>query len=307
MSHIPVMLEEVMAALLTERDGVYIDATFGRGGYAEAILSYLSPKGRLIGIDKDWEAVAAAKERFKNEPRFCIIQGSFAAIADMAAQQGVLGMVCGVVMDLGVSSPQLDNAERGFSFMQDGPLDMRMDNRSGKSAADVVALYSEDDLCRIFREYGEERYAKRIARAIVEARAKSPIVRTGELAELVKAVHPRWEKHKHPATRVFQALRIEVNQELTDVEKVLPAAMEVLQCSGRLAVVSFHSLEDRIVKHFFQREIQGPYIPKHIPLTEKDLQRTMRWVVKAKKPGTQELEQNPRARSAVLRVGERIL
>lgn len=307
MSHIPVMLNDVMTAFLTERDGVYIDATFGRGGYAEAILQYLSPKGRLIGIDKDWEAVAVARERFKDEPRFCIVQGSFAGIASIASQQGLHGKVTGVVMDLGVSSPQLDDAERGFSFMKDGPLDMRMDNRSGMSAAEVIAQFSEGDLCRIFKDYGEERYAKRIARAIVEARTKSPITRTAELAELVKEAHPRWEKHKHPATRVFQALRIEVNQELSDVEKVLPEALEVLKLGGRLAVVSFHSLEDRIVKHFFQREIQGPYIPKHIPLMEKDLLRSMRWVVKAQKPSTVEVDHNPRARSAVLRVGERIL
>lgn len=307
MSHIPVMLNDVMTAFLTERDGVYIDATFGRGGYAEAILQYLSPKGRLIGIDKDWEAVAVARERFKDEPRFCIVQGSFAGIASIASQQGLHGKVTGVVMDLGVSSPQLDDAERGFSFMKDGPLDMRMDNRSGMSATEVIAQFSESDLCRIFKDYGEERYAKRIARAIVEARTKSPITRTAELAELVKEAHPRWEKHKHPATRVFQALRIEVNQELSDVEKVLPEALEVLKLGGRLAVVSFHSLEDRIVKHFFQREIQGPYIPKHIPLMEKDLLRSMRWVVKAQKPSTVEVDHNPRARSAVLRVGERIL
>lgn len=307
MMHVPVMLADVMSVFLTARDGVYIDATFGRGGYAQAILDYLSPNGRLIGIDKDWEAVSAAKERFKDEPRFQIVQGSFARITDIAAEQGVFGRVSGVVMDLGVSSPQLDDATRGFSFMQDGPLDMRMDNRSGLCAADIIAQYSEEELVRIFREYGEERYAKRIAKAIIAARAQRPILRTGELAELVKEAHPKWEKHKHPATRVFQALRIEVNQELSDVEKVLPGALDVLQEGGRLAVVSFHSLEDRLVKHFFQREIQGPYIPKHIPLMEKDLKRTMRWVVKAQKPKAEEIEQNPRARSAVLRVGERIL
>ncbi|OJY13822.1 MAG: 16S rRNA (cytosine(1402)-N(4))-methyltransferase, partial [Legionella sp. 40-6] len=266
--HQSVLLEESINGLAIREDGIYFDGTFGRGGHSQEILKHLGPYGKLYAVDKDLAAVAHAHELFGKDPRFHIFHGSFAEIEQFAQSAGVAGQVNGILLDLGVSSPQLDNAARGFSFMQDGPLDMRM-NTSQKFSAEVfVNELSADDMAAVFREYGEERFAGRIARAIVTARMEQPIQSTLELAEIVKAANPQWEKHKHPATRVFQAIRIYVNQELDDLKMCLEQSVRILAPQGRLAVISFHSLEDRIVKQFMRHREEGDKLPKEIPLTD---------------------------------------
>lgn len=305
MTHKPVLLEEAVEALNIVPQGIYIDGTFGRGGHTRAILDRLGPDGRLFALDKDWDAIAYANSHFSQDARFQIRQGSFRDLAEAARGWGIMGRVQGILFDLGVSSPQFDDATRGFSFMQSGPLDMRMDTQQRLSAEHFINEAKESDLADVFFTYGEERFSRRIARAIIEARNKAPIQDTMTLAEVVKAAHPRWEKHKHPATRVFQAIRIYVNQELADLEACLAQVLEVLAVRGRLAVISFHSLEDRIVKQFMQKAEQGVQLPKHIPVKANQLTGRLRRIGKAIKPKEGELHSNIRARSAILRIGEK--
>lgn len=304
--HHPVMTQQVMEALKVRPSGIYMDATFGRGGHSEAILQRLAEDGRLIAIDQDPRAVQAARERLSRDRRFTIQQGAFAMLEYFAGAEGVSGRVDGVLFDLGVSSPQLDDPERGFSFLRDGPLDMRMDPERGESGADWLARARESEMVEVFKRYGEERYAKRIARAIVRARQQAPLTRTTQLAEIVAAAHPAWERDKHPATRVFQALRIHINRELDELEVTLPQAVRVLAPGGRLAVISFHSLEDRIVKRFIRREAKGDEYPRHLPPPVNAAAPMLCVIGKAQFPNDAEVAENPRARSAVLRVAERV-
>lgn len=304
--HITVLLNEAVVALVTDISGFYVDGTFGRGGHSALIMQQLSADGRLLGIDKDLAAIATANARFADDSRFAIAHGSFAELAQLVEARGMSGKVAGVLLDLGVSSPQLDEAERGFSFMQDGPLDMRMDQTRGQSAADWVNSASEDDIIWVFREYGEERFAKRMARAIIAERQKTPFTRTKHLAEVIKEANPAWEKGKHPATRAFQAIRIQVNNELTDLDSVLEQALAVLAPGGRLVVISFHSLEDRAVKRFIRRQELGDPVPKGLPVRDDQLNKRMRSLGKAIKASDEEVNANVRSRSAVMRVAEKL-
>jgi 16S rRNA (cytosine1402-N4)-methyltransferase len=304
-THKTVLLDEAVAALVTDADGFYIDGTFGRGGHSAAILAKLSANGRLLAVDKDPEAERAAKLRFGADSRFEFVRGSFKDIASYAAVRGQSGRVAGVLLDLGVSSPQLDQGERGFSFMQDGPLDMRMDPESGMSAADWLAVADEKDIATVLWEYGEEKFSRRMAKAIVRARQQQPIVRTAQLAAIIAEANPSWERGKNPATRAFQAIRIYINRELDDLHDLLADIVDVLKIGGRLVVISFHSLEDRIVKRFIRLQEKGPPIPRGLPVAEADIVRPMRAVGKALKPGDEECELNVRARSAVMRVAEK--
>ena len=306
LSHESVLLEESLTALAIKESGIYIDGTFGRGGHSGAILQRLGPMGRLLAIDKDPEAVAAARQRFANEARFSITRGSFAMLSEVAASNGVAGQVDGLLLDLGVSSPQLDDPDRGFSFLQDGPLDMRMDPEAGQSAASWLARVSADDLARVLREYGEERYARRIARAVMQAQQERPIETTGRLAEIVSQSNPAWEKGKHPATRTFQAIRIFINRELDDLVLCLEQALSVLTVGGRLVVISFHSLEDRIVKRFMREHARGDRFPAGVPVMQEQIKPRLKIIGKAIRSGKEELERNVRARSAVLRVAEKL-
>lgn len=304
--HITVLLHEAVAALVIDTSGFYVDGTFGRGGHSALVMEQLSADGRLLGIDKDVAAIATANARFAGDSRFAIAHGSFAELAQLVAERGMTGKVAGVLLDLGVSSPQLDEAERGFSFMQDGPLDMRMDQTRGQSAADWVNTASEEDITWVFKEYGEERFAKRMARAIIAERLKTPFTRTKHLAEVIKEANPAWEKGKHPATRAFQAIRIQVNNELTDLDSVLEQALEVLAPGGRLVVISFHSLEDRAVKRFIRRQELGDPVPKGLPIRDDQLNKRMRSLGKAIKASDEEVNANVRSRSAVMRVAEKL-
>ncbi|MDI9817679.1 MULTISPECIES: 16S rRNA (cytosine(1402)-N(4))-methyltransferase RsmH [unclassified Legionella] len=305
-AHRSVLLQEAIDSLAIKADGIYIDGTFGRGGHSHAILQNLSASGRLIAIDKDPEAIEYARQNFSADKRFQIYHGSFASLAEFARQANVYGHVDGILLDLGVSSPQLDNPARGFSFMQPGPLDMRMNSQQHFNAAQFINETSAEDMAVVFREYGEERFAKRIAQAIVAARGEAPIETTESLAEIVKQANPRWEKHKHPATRVFQAIRIYVNQELNDLTACLEAAIDALAVGGRLVVISFHSLEDRIVKQFMRNKEQGIRPPPGVPIRDEEIKTNFRRAGKAIKASEDELKQNTRARSAVLRTGEKI-
>lgn len=305
MTHQSVLLHESVQGLAIKADGIYIDGTFGRGGHTRAILQQLSSQGRLFAIDKDVAAIEYAREYYANESRFHLFHGSFAQIADFAKEAGVHGKVDGILLDLGVSSPQLDNAERGFSFMQQGPLDMRMDQTQRLDAAYFVNHAEANEMANIFREYGEERFAGRIARAIVAAREVAPFTTTAALAEVVKEANPKWEKHKHPATRVFQAIRIHINQELSDLESCLHQSLAVLALGGRLSVISFHSLEDRIVKRFMKNQEDGDRLPLGVPIRAIDIISRFKRIGKAIKPSDNEIKTNNRSRSAVLRIGEK--
>ncbi len=305
-THQPVLLDEALEGLAIRSTGTYLDGTFGRGGHAAAILERLGSTGRLYAMDKDPEAVQAAQERFGRDVRFHMERGSFAMLGQLARKQGIAGRVDGVLLDLGVSSPQLDDARRGFSFLNDGPLDMRMDPDSGVSAAQWLMESGEAEIARVLKEYGEERFARRIAQAIVRARAEQAIATTRQLAEIIAAAVPSRERHKNPATRSFQALRIQVNQELQELESALEQAVEILAEGGRLAVISFHSLEDRIVKRFLRKESRGEELPLDLPVTGGPQPGRVRLVGKAIRAGEAELAANPRARSAVLRVAERL-
>ncbi|KTC66107.1 S-adenosyl-dependent methyltransferase activity on membrane-located substrates (plasmid) [Legionella adelaidensis] len=305
-AHSPVLLQESIQALEIKDNGIYIDGTFGRGGHSRSILNALNENGRLIAIDKDEQAIAFAGNRFAKDPRFQIVHGSFAEIGNIAKKLEIFGKVNGILLDLGVSSPQLDEAARGFSFMQSGSLDMRMNQTKGFTAAQWINKAEAKEMASVFKEYGEEKFANRIANAIARERENKSIETTAELAEIVKAANPKWEKHKHPATRVFQAIRIFINQELEDLKACLHQSLDVLEAGGRLAVISFHSLEDRIVKDFMRSQEKGPEIPPGVPVRHIDIKTNFRRIGKAIKPNEQEISQNVRARSAVLRIGEKI-
>ena len=307
LQHRTVLLDEAVNALITRVDGVYVDGTFGRGGHSRAVLAQLGQGGRLIAFDKDPQAIATA--RAIADPRFEIVHESFASLAPALAARGV-ERVAGVLLDLGVSSPQLDDPARGFSFRADGPLDMRMDPTRGESAADWLARASQQELTEVIRDYGEERFAVQIAKALVARRAESdrlgPLSSTGELAEIVARAVKTREKGKDPATRTFQAIRIHVNQELAELQVVLEAALSSLEQGGRLVVISFHSLEDRIVKRFMQAQSAAPVIDRRLPIRAVDLPSAPMKLVGRFFASAAEVEANPRARSAVMRVAERV-
>ena len=305
--HQTVLLHEAVNALNIKDGAVFIDGTFGRGGHSALILEHLNENGRLLAIDKDITAVEWAQIKFANDNRFSMHHASFADISSIAEQNKLVGKVDGILLDLGVSSPQLDEAERGFSFLKDGPLDMRMDVGNPVSAEVFVNTASIDEMRHIFKLYGEERFALRIARAIEKARAVKPITRTLELAEIVKAANPKWEKHKHPATRVFQAIRIHINGELEELQQFLQQSLDLLKIGGRLVIISFHSLEDRIVKTFMRNAARGKQLPVNIPIQASDLGIRLKIIGKLIKPSDEEIRANNRARSAVLRIGEKIL
>lgn len=309
-AHLPVLLEEAVAGLNIQPAGTYVDATFGRGGHSRRILQSLGPEGRLIALDRDLAAVKHAETI--DDLRFRIVHSHFSNLKQVLTEIGLasaegLGKVDGVLLDLGISSPQIDQAERGFSFRFDGPLDMRMDQSQGRTAAEFLATVSEQQLKEVIKHYGEERFAKQIARAVVAARARGDTINTtGQLAKIVAGAVPKSEPGQDPATRTFQAIRIFINQELEELSLVLPQCLDVLAVGGRLAVISFHSLEDRAVKRFIRGEQDRDDLPANFPVRAKDLpQPRLRAVGKAIKPGEAEIRRNPRARSAVLRVAER--
>ncbi len=303
--HQPVLLREAVDALVTLPDGFYVDGTFGRGGHSRYLLQRLNDNGRVLAVDKDPAAQAVAHELAECEPRFEFFHGSFAQLPHQLRRMGI-DAVDGILLDLGVSSPQLDNSDRGFSFMHDGPLDMRMDSSCGETAAQWLSHADLQDIAGVLKEYGEERFARRIASAIIAAREEFPIETTSQLAQVVSAAHPRWEKHKHPATRSFQAIRIKVNRELEDLQEFLSVALDMLRVGGRLVVISFHSLEDRMVKRYMRDMARGDSLPRGVPVTESALNRRMRLVGKAVRASTEEVAGNVRARSAVMRVAEKI-
>lgn len=306
--HITVLLDEAVEALAVRADGCYLDGTFGRGGHSRLILERLGPEGRLLGFDKDPLAIASGNALAAEDGRFVVVQRSFAELGEELAARGLIGKVDGLLLDLGVSSPQLDDAARGFSFLNDGPLDMRMNPDAGISAAQFIATADEDEIARVFKEYGEERFAKRMARAVVQRRAVKPFERTADLAQVLTDANPAWEKGKNPATRAFQGLRIHVNNELGDLERGLDAALEGLAVGGRLVVISFHSLEDRIVKQFMKRQAKGEAdkLPRDLPIIPKAFEPRLKLLGKPIYAGEAEVKANPRSRSAVMRVAEKL-
>ncbi|MGH8751476.1 MAG: 16S rRNA (cytosine(1402)-N(4))-methyltransferase RsmH [Burkholderiales bacterium] len=301
--HASVLLHEAVAALQVKPDGVYVDGTFGRGGHSRQLLAQLGKNGRVIAFDKDPATVAAARKL--NDARFRIVHRGFAALREVLDELQI-GHVDGVLLDLGVSSPQLEDAQRGFSFRRDGPLDMRMDVSRGETAAQWLQYAPEQEIGEVIKKYGEERFAKQIARAIVAARKTGPVATTRQLAAIVAAAVRTREPNQDPATRTFQALRIYLNQELEELSLVLPQAVDALAPGGRLAVISFHSLEDRIVKRFMREAARADHWPKKLPVRASEMpQPKLRVVGKALRPGVEEIAANARARSAVLRVAER--
>jgi 16S rRNA (cytosine1402-N4)-methyltransferase len=298
--HVSVLLAESVSALSVRADGSYLDGTFGRGGHSKEILSRLSSSGKLIAVDKDPAAEASALS-LANDPRFQFEPGSFADISRIVTDNSLDG----ILLDLGVSSPQLDDAQRGFGFSGDGPLDMRMDTRTGMTAAQWLASAPEQDIADVIKTYGEERFGKRMAAAIVRVRAETPITSTRQLANIIAEANPKWEPHKHPATRAFQAIRIFINRELEDLELALECMVDKLVVGGRLVVISFHSLEDRIVKRFMRDQARGIQLPRHVPVVDSDAGKTLNLVGKAMKPSNEEIARNPRSRSAVMRIAER--
>ncbi len=305
-NHITVLLKQAVEALNVHSNGIYIDGTFGRGGHSRLILSQLGPEGRLLAIDRDPEAIESAQSI--TDPRFSIVHGPFSCLHGYVRELNLLGKINGVLLDLGVSSPQLDNAQRGFSFMRDGPLDMRMDPSRGLSAAQWLLKAQAEDIAWVLKTFGEERFAKRIAQAIFDRNRSQPMTRTKELAELVASTCRFRDKHKHPATRSFQAIRIYINSELEEIERVLNGVPEVLAPAGRLSVISFHSLEDRIVKRFMRHHSRGPQVPAGLALTEEQLRNyggNQLKLVKKIIPSDEDIHENPRARSSVLRVAEK--
>ena len=306
-NHKTVLLDEAVELLVHDTDGVYMDGTFGRGGHSGLILQHLSPQGRLQAFDKDPLAITQAQVMIANDSRLSITQTSFANMDQVAQQHHCFGHVHGILLDLGVSSPQIDDASRGFSFQYDGPLDMRMNPDAGESAAQWLARAGAEEIADVLYHYGEERFSRRMARAIVEHRQQQPITTTKQLAGIIAAANPKWEKGKNPSTRAFQGIRIHINQELKDLEVGLQAALEILAPGGRLVVISFHSLEDRIVKRFMREHAKGDsHIPRGLPVTEDQLKRRLTLLGKARKPTPYEIEVNPRSRSAVMRVAEKI-
>lgn len=307
LTHRPVMLDEVLKALLIDRDGVYLDCTFGRGGHSLGIMQNIGSNGKLLAIDKDADAVNSDTAReLAGDPRFEIEWGSFVKLIEAIDRRQWRGKLSGVLMDLGVSSPQLDSAERGFSFLRDGPLDMRMDASNGISAAEWVNTVEEDELAKALKQFGEERFARRIARSIVAARTEQPILTTLRLAALIERAVPRREPNKHPATRSFQAIRMIVNKELLALQEGLAQAVECLRPAGRLVVIAFHSLEDRLVKRFIRDESRGGKYPAGLPVDATAFKPRLKQIGKMLRPAAREIGENPRARSAVLRVAERL-
>lgn len=305
--HIPVLLNEAVENLIITPDGIYIDATFGRGSHSQAILNRLNAHGRLIAFDKDPDACAYAKKHFSHDSRFIIFHSSFARMQMCLNEINVFGKIHGVLFDLGVSSPQLDNPERGFSFIRSGKLDMRMDTTSGMDAIEWLANIEEKELADVLWQYGEEKFSRRIARAIVTTRAINPITTTTQLADIIsRASHKQKKQEKHPATRSFQAIRIAINQELTELQQGLQQAFEALLVGGRLAVISFHSLEDRVVKQFIKQYEKGDELPRGLPIKGDHFKPKLKQLRKPIKPDLQEVTSNPRARSAILRLAEKL-
>ncbi|MGB4074292.1 16S rRNA (cytosine(1402)-N(4))-methyltransferase RsmH [Pseudomonas sp.] len=306
--HITVLLDEAVEGLAVRANGCYLDGTFGRGGHSRLILEKLGPDGHLLGFDKDPLAIATGNTLAAEDGRFVVVQRSFAELGDEVTARGLAGKVNGILLDLGVSSPQLDDAERGFSFMNDGPLDMRMNPDAGVSAAHFIASAAEEEIARVFKEYGEERFAKRMARAVVLRRAEQPFERTADLAQVLTVANPAWEKGKNPATRAFQGLRIYINNELGDLERGLDAALETLEVGGRLVVISFHSLEDRIVKLFMRKHAKGEMdkLPRDLPIIPKAFEPRLKLIGKPVFASEAELQANPRSRSAVMRIAEKL-
>jgi 16S rRNA (cytosine1402-N4)-methyltransferase len=304
--HVPVLRDEVLQLLNVRPDGVYVDGTFGRGGHSRAVLDRLGPGGRLVVIDRDPHALEQAEELANGDARVTAIRGSFGDIEQIAVAQGILGQVDGMLLDLGVSSPQLDDAERGFSFLRDGPLDMRMDPDAGISAELWINDTEEREMARVIARFGEERQARRIARAICNARNKARISRTRQLADVIEQAVPRRGKGKHPATRTFQAVRIHINNELGELQAFLDTALKVLSAGGRLCVISFHSLEDRMVKRFLRDHSRVDPALADLPMVPESAQPVMQLIDGAVRASAAEIERNPRARSAVLRTGEQL-
>ena len=304
--HKAVLAEEAVSALNIQSEGFYIDATFGRGGHSRAILNELGVEGHLLALDRDPEAIEVAQQLATQDLRLGVGKTQFGQMENVIAAQRIQGKLNGVLFDLGVSSPQLDDPDRGFSFMRDGPLDMRMDSDDGQSAAEWVNTAAQEEIADVLYQFGEERHSRRIARAIVNARKAQKINRTLQLAEIVKAAHPAWERDKHPATRAFQAIRIHVNDELGELKKALVVAVNNLAIGGRLVVISFHSLEDRMVKQFIADCSRGDKYPRGLPVTAAQLAPTLKKIEKAIKPSVREVAENPRARSAVMRVAEKL-
>ncbi|MCF2857457.1 16S rRNA (cytosine(1402)-N(4))-methyltransferase RsmH [Pseudoalteromonas sp. SMS1] len=307
LEHISVLMDETLDALEIKPDGIYIDGTFGRGGHSGQILKRLGEQGRLQAIDQDPQAIQAA-QKFAQDSRFSIAHNRFSNISAVAEMAGLTGQVDGILLDIGVSSPQLDDADRGFSFMKDGPLDMRMNPQAGRSAAQWLAEAELEDMVHVIKKYGEEKFARRIAHKIIETRAETEITTTKQLAELIDEAVPVKDKHKHPATRTFQAIRIYINSELEEIQTALTAALDVLKPGGRLVVISFHSLEDRIVKQFIKKQSKGEAVPRGLPLTDAQLNKnlTLKAIGKAIKPSKAEIDANPRSRSSVLRIAEKL-
>ena len=303
--HQTVLQAEAIEALAIKKDGNYIDATFGRGGHSKAILSLLSEKGCLIAIDRDPEAITHANKFRDQDSKLKVVQATFGEIGKLEETEELRGKIDGILFDLGVSSPQLDNPDRGFSFMHNGPLDMRMNQMDQLSAAQWINTATEKEIADVLFRFGEERHSRRMAKRVVAARQEKDIETTGQLAELVKAANPAWEKGKHPATRAFQAIRIHINNELEQIEKALDEAVELLRGEGRLVVISFHSLEDRIVKNFLTNKARGDNFPRDLPVTAEQLNPTLKKIGKAIRAKETEVLNNPRARSAVMRVAEK--
>lgn len=304
-SHTSVLLHESLNGLAIKAEGVYIDATFGRGGHSQAILDKLGKKGRLIAFDKDPEAVAYAKDKFGHDARFFIEHSSFDHLSDTLKKYNLLGKVDGILLDLGVSSPQIDEPKRGFSFMREGPLDMRMDLTQAQDASQWIHQAQAQEMEQVLRQFGEERFARRIVKAIVANRQIKPIQTTTELADIIAKVVPR-ERHKHPATRTFQAIRIYINQELTQLTACLQQSLNLLNVGGRLVVISFHSLEDRLVKQFIRQWSQSYQESGHLLVLPKKIKPLLAKVGRAIKPDSTEVVTNPRARSAILRIAEKL-
>lgn len=301
------MLQESLAALAIGPRGSYLDGTFGRGGHSRAILAALGPSGRVLALDRDPQAVVCGQALARVDTRFQMEHSEFGRLAQVACQHGLFGRLDGVLLDLGVSSPQLDSGERGFSFLRDGPLDMRMDSQGETpTAAQWLATAREQEISGVLQDYGEERFARRIAQAIVMERQRQPVTRTVQLAAIIARAHPAWERDRHPATRSFQGIRIFLNRELEELQAALEQALEALVVGGRLVVISFHSLEDRMVKRFFRAGAQGSGLPRGLPVTVQEQAVRLRLPGGPVRPGAVELADNPRARSAILRVAEKL-
>ncbi|MFL2840397.1 MAG: 16S rRNA (cytosine(1402)-N(4))-methyltransferase RsmH [Pseudohongiellaceae bacterium] len=306
MQHHSVLLEQSVTALVTDKNGFYVDGTFGRGGHSRRILKELSERSSLLVIDKDPEAISQAQELALKDKRVSVYHGSFGVLQKVIHNLDGMEQLTGVLLDLGVSSPQLDDAQRGFSFNKDGPLDMRMNTATGITAETWLAQVDEKALADVLYQFGEERYSRRIAKAVCKYRMHDAITSTLQLAQIIKQAHPKWENNKHPATRSFQAIRIFINNELSDLQNALASILEVLTIGGRLVVISFHSLEDRIVKQFIQKEIKGGGFPVDLAITHEQLNPRLKAIGKAVKVGGKEVNENIRSRSAIMRVAEKI-